>query len=315
MTSKEQIFHRLDGQRPQAPSNKMARQSRLVLVLLSLAMLIVAAIAAPKPPRGVKAEKIRYKSAGGHDLYLHVFNPKKSSQAAPAIVFFHQGGWRTGKPDSFFGMAHHFSTKGFVGISAEYRVRNNHPGTKIPWDPIEDGKSAMRYLRKNAKELGIDPNKIVAGGASAGGHVAAATATIDGSNARSDDTSISAMPNALVLLCPVYDTGPGGYGYGWIKKLGDYREVSPIDNIDSDMPPTLVQVGTKDAIVFVKTVKRFQKLQRKAGVYSELRLFPGRRHGFFNYDKPKPDYSTSLRYTERFLKKQGIWPKSRRGCR
>jgi acetyl esterase/lipase len=294
----------------------MSRQWRLVLGLLSLAMLILAAVAAPQPPKGVTPEKIQYKSANGHDLHLYVFKPKtSSSRPAPAILFFHGGGWRTGIPDSLFGMAHHFSTKGFVGISAEYRVRNNHPGTKIPWDPIEDGKSAMRYLRKNAKKLGIDPNKIVAGGASAGGHVAAATATIDGSNARTDDTSISAMPNALVLLNPVYDTGPGGYGYGWIKKLGDYREVSPIDNIDSDMPPTLVQVGTKDEIVFVKTVKRFQKLQRQAGVYSELRLFQGRRHGFFNYNKPKPDYSTSLRYTERFLKKQGIWPTSRRGCR
>lgn len=131
---------------------------------------------------------------------------------APAIVFFHQGGWRSGKPQSFFGPAYHFATKGFVGISAEYRIRNNWPGTKIPWDCIEDGKSAIRYIRGNAKKLGVDPNKIVAGGASAGGHVAAATASIDGINARSDDTSVSAMPNALVLLCPVYDTGPVGIG-------------------------------------------------------------------------------------------------------
>lgn len=292
---------------------RMARQSRFLLVLLSLAMLVVAAVAAPKPPKGVTPEKIKYKTANGHDLYLHVFNPKSTSGgASPAIVFFHQGGWRSGKPQSFFGMAHHFSTKGFVGISAEYRIRNNHPGTKIPWDPIEDGKSAIRYIRKNAGRLGIDPNRIVAGGASAGGHVAAATASIEGSNARSDDTSISPIPNALVLFCPVYDTGPGGYGYGWIKKLGDYREVSPIDNINSKMPPTLVQVGTKDEIVFVKTVKRFQRLQRKAGVYSELRLYPGRRHGFFNY---QPDYATSLRYTERFLKKSGMWPNSRKATK
>lgn len=85
--------------------------------------------------------------------------------------------------------------------------------------------------------------------------------------------------------------------------------MSPIDNIHGGMPPTLVQVGTNDAIVFVKTVKRFQREQRKVGVYSELRLFRGRGHGFFNYGK---DYKKSLRYTERFLKKAGMWPTSSR---
>jgi acetyl esterase len=284
---------------------RTGRASALITTLVWLLVLTVACYAAPKPPKGVTPEKILYKTVNGDDLYLHVFNPKSRASASPAIVFFHQGGWRSGQPQSFYGQAYHFSTKGFVGISAEYRIRNDYPGTKIPWDPIEDGKSAIRFIRKNADRLGIDPNKIVAGGASAGGHVAAAAASIEGSNARSDDTSISPIPNALVLFCPVYDNGPQGYGYGWIRKLGDYREVSPIHNIDSKMPPTLVQVGTKDEIVFVKTVKKFQSLQKKAGVYSELRLFPGRRHGFFNY---QPDYATTIRYTERFLKKQGMWP-------
>ena len=220
-----------------------APTSLRLLAFLSLALLLfTSAFAAPKPPKGVTPEKILYKSIGGIDLYLHVFRPTKSSSGkAPAIVFFHQGGWRSGRPQSFFGQAHHFATKGFVGISAEYvvtdlartclssepprsrpfvahhsfpryRIRNNWPGTKIPWDCIEDGKSAIRFLRQNAARFNIDPNKIVAGGASAGGHVAAATASIEGSNARSDDTSVSAIPNALVLFCPVYDTGPSGYG-------------------------------------------------------------------------------------------------------
>jgi acetyl esterase len=263
---------------------------RAALTILSLTILLVSCFAAPKPPKGVTPEKILYKTVDGHDLYLHVFKPKKQQKRAPAIVFFHPGGWRSGKPQSFFGQAYHFSQKGFVGISAEYRIRNNHPGTRIPWDPIKDGKSAIRFLRENAKRLGIDRNKIVAGGASAGGHVAAAAASIDQTNDPSDDLSISAIPDALVLFNPVYDNGPGGYGYGWIKKLGNYREVSPLHNVNSKMPPTLVQVGTKDAIVFVKTVKKFRKSQQEAGVYSELKLYPGRRHGFFNYKPVRSNF-------------------------
>ncbi len=65
-----------------------------------------------------------------------------------------------------------------------------------PKECVADGKSAVRYLRVNAARLGLDPNRIAAGGGSAGGHVAAATGTLPGLDDPADDTSVSSRPNA-----------------------------------------------------------------------------------------------------------------------
>jgi acetyl esterase len=250
---------------------------------------------------GARPKRIRYKTVGGHDLYLNVFRPKQTSRnAVPAVVFFHAGGWRTGKPEQFYAQAKHYADKGMVGMSVEYRTRENYGGTKIPWDCVEDAKSAIRFVRKNSKRLGIDPNKIIAGGASAGGHIAAAAGTISGSNARTDDLSVSAVPNALILFCPVYDNSPRGYGYGIIGPR--YKEISPMQNINRNMPPTIVFLGTKDEIIPVSTAKLFQKRMKSAGVRSDLKLYKGQRHGFFNYDKY---YKQTTKQMDRFLEELG----------
>ena len=270
--------------------------NKILVTLLLCVFLCVATSEAIRVP-GARPEKIQYKAVGGHDLYLNVFRPKQTStKAVPAVVFFHAGGWRTGKPEQFFAQAKHYADKGMVGISVEYRTRENYGGTKIPWDCVEDAKSAIRFVRKNAKTLGVDPNKIIAGGASAGGHIAAAAGTISGSNARTDDLSVSAVPDALVLFCPVYDNSPRGYGYGIIGS--SYKEISPMQNIHGNMPPTIVFLGTKDEIVPVSTAKLFQKRMKSVGVRSDLRLYKGQRHGFFNYGKY---YKQTLKQMDRFL--------------
>jgi acetyl esterase/lipase len=129
-----------------------------------------------------------------------------------------------------------------VAISAEYRIQSHH-GTS-PRECVKDGKSALRWLRSHADELGIDPNEILAGGGSAGGHVAAATATVEAFNEAGDDDSVSCKPAALVLFNPVYNNGPEGYRYERVK---DYWEAfSPAHNLSAETPPTLVLFGTKD---------------------------------------------------------------------
>ena len=69
---------------------------------------------------------------------------------------------------------------------------------------VKDGKSAVRWIRANAARLGIDPDRLAAGGGSAGGHVAAATATTQGIEEEGEDTSVSSRPCALVLFNPVW---------------------------------------------------------------------------------------------------------------
>ncbi len=140
-----------------------------------------------------------------------------------------------------------------VAICAEYRTKKSH-GTP-PFECVKDAKSCVRWIRKNAKDLGIDGNRIAAAGGSAGGHLAAATATV--ANFDEDkDKSISCIPNALVLFNPVFDNGPDGYGYERVKD--QYKKFSPIDNIKKGLPPTLVMLGTKDRLIPVKTAEKFK---------------------------------------------------------
>ena len=122
--------------------------------------------------------KVLYKTAGDVELRLHIFRPSGNAPQAksPAIVFFFGGGFLKGDPSQFYGQSHHLAERGMVAISAEYRVKSIH-GTDST-TCVRDAKSAMRWVRSHAEELGIDPDRIAAGGGSAGGFLAAATATI-----------------------------------------------------------------------------------------------------------------------------------------
>jgi acetyl esterase/lipase len=124
-----------------------------------------------------------------------------------------------------------------------------------------DGKSAIRWVRKNAVRLGVDPKKIAAGGGSAGGHVAAAAGTLKGLEDKNDDFSVSSKPNALVLFSPVFDNGPEGYGYERVKDR--YREISPIHNIAKGTPPTIVFLGSEDKHTPVATAQKYKKLMEE----------------------------------------------------
>lgn len=245
-----------------------------------------------------------YKKIGEVELAAHIFEPvdHQPSDRQAAAIFFFGGGWNGGTPEQFAPHARYLASRGMVGVVADYRVKSRQETT--PFECVKDGKSAIRWLRANATRLGVDPNRIAAGGGSAGGHVAAATGTINGINEKSDDLSVSAVPNALLLFNPVYDNGPGGYGH---KQFGDrYREISPRHNIRRGMPPAIVFFGTKDGLVPVSTAKAFQKEMRAVDSQSELFLYEGQPHGFFNHAKFRPQASPVFYYqtmleTDRFL--------------
>ena len=96
--------------------------------------------------------------------------------------------------------------------------------------------------------------------------------------------SISSRPNALVLFNPVFDNGPDG---GWAHSLvKDYwQDISPAHNIDAKCPPAIVFLGDKDSLIPVATAKRFQANMRAFQIDSELHLYIGQPHGFFNESK------------------------------
>jgi acetyl esterase/lipase len=246
-----------------------------------------------------------YKKVGEVELKMHIFEPDKegSRSKTPAIVFFFGGGWVGGNPSQFYPHCRHLAKRGMLAMAAEYRTKNTHGTT--PFQCVEDGKSAVRWIRKNAERLEIDPLKIAAGGGSAGGHVATATATLPGLDSDSDSV-VNPSPNALVLFNPVYDNGPQGYGYERVKDR--YKEISPIHNIGKGMPPAIVFLGTKDKLIPVETGKKFKAKMEKAGSRSELFLYQDQPHGFFNLNKSGGKYyRETVSEMDQFLKSLGYF--------
>ena len=213
--------------------------------------------------------QILYKTVDTTQLYLTVYPSvtKMPNKKSSAMVFFFGGGWNNGTVKQFEPQAIYFSQRGMTCILVDYRVKEKHKAT--PFESLKDAKSAIRYIRAHANNLQIDPSKIVAAGGSAGGHLAAATALITDYNESTDNTSVSCIPNALVLFNPVFDNGPGGYGY---ERIGDaYKQFSPLHNIVSGAPPTIVFLGEKDHLVPVETAKYYKTVMDK--VKSRCDLF------------------------------------------
>lgn len=269
--------------------------------LLFALILTSASTALAAPPGKMHV----YKVVGDRALKLYVTKPDdwKQGDARPAIVFFHGGGWVGGAPGQFTEHAKYFASRGLVCVQVEYRLlkgKKNEPPTNC----IHDAKSAMRWVRSRADELGIDPDRIASAGGSAGGHLAAFVGMVDGTDDPADDTNVSAKSNAMLLFNPVFDNGPGGWGTG---RVGDrYEEFSPYHNVSKDDPPGIVFLGSNDKLIPVKTAETFGEKMRAAGVDCKVRIFEGEGHGFFNHGRGgnKPYYET-VTDCDRFLAKLG----------
>lgn len=252
---------------------------------------------------GIQAqERIRYKQIDSTELFLEWYYPKETDGdgGVPAMIFFFGGGWNGGDLAQFKPHAEYLSKRGIACALAEYRVRKRNNTT--PFESVKDAKSAIRFLRENADDLKIDPQKIIASGGSAGGHLAAATALVGAFNEASDKLSISCVPNALVLYNPVIDNGPGGYGY---ERVGEsYPQFSPLHNIRAGAPPTIVFLGTQDRLIPVATMQYYQTVMEAVGSRCDLHLSEGKGHGFFNY-KHFDMYEKTLRATDAFLQSLG----------
>ena len=245
----------------------------------------------------IKPEKILYKNTNEGELNLFVYKPSEFDvkKKYSCIVFFHGGGWNSGNPEQFQRQSRYFASRGMVAVSVEYRIRNKH-GTS-PIQAMEDTKSAIRFIRSNARLLSIDPSKIAAAGGSAGGHLAAVAGNIDLFNNSDEDLTISSKPNLLILYNPVIDFGVRKWL--WINNPSD---ASPIHNISKGSPPTIILTGTNDKIVPVESIMNYKKIMESIGSRCDVILYDGAEHAFFNTGE---DFVDTLYRTDVFLKSLG----------
>jgi len=234
-------------------------------------------------------------------LRLYFVNPGgwRSSDRRPAIVFVHGGGWGAGNPDQWFSQSRYFALRGLVAASVQYRLKSETVGIA---DCLADCKSAIRYLRCHATELGINPDKIVVVGESAGGHLAAALGTITEFNHPEDNLDIPAVPNILVLLNPITDLTTR-----WGEGLGDKAmALSPLHHISRRTPPTLLMHGDVDRVVDLRHSQAFHERMVELGRPSRLIVLPGADHAFavFKYG-PDAFVSRTVVEIDRFLAGQG----------
>jgi len=262
---------------------------RLLLpLLLALALPLHAQKAARQKPGSVKLTGVKaatrdivYKTTPQGELLLHVFSPAgevRLTALRPCIVFFFGGGWKSGSYHQFVPHAEYLASRGMTAISADYRISSIHKTT--PDKAVEDAKSAIRWVRGHSTELSIDPGKIIAGGGSAGGHLAACTALVSAFDAESDDKSISSKPNALVLFNPAMNIATlfkerEGGGSPITSEVAE--AITPNNFVRKDSPPAILFFGTNDKL---KTGgDEYVKKARELGLRAEMWTAPKLAHG------------------------------------
>ena len=290
-------------------------------LLLAVSLLAVARLARAQDPAQVDAAAaaaaahlrpdriVPYKSVGTTTLTVSIFNPPghRADRPVAGLVFFHGGGFNIGAPSNFYAQAQYLARRGLVAICVEYRIRSRHRSTQR--EAIQDAFSAMRWVRRNLAELGIDPQRLGVAGGSAGGYLAAAVTTLSGLDEPGEDTSVSPRAAALVLYNANLDRGPDSRGFAKVQEaMGDtWRTISPLHNLYRGFPPTVHFLGRADKNIPVAAAERLKAAIEQNGSRCDLHLYDGQEHGFFNYGRgDNTHFRLTLLETDRFLASLGF---------
>lgn len=247
-----------------------------------------------------------YKTTPQGDLKINLYFPTdwKPADKRPAIVFFFGGGFVAGSPSQFTTTAGYFATRGLVAASAEYRIGNVHHTP--PERCVEDAKSAVRWMRMNAARLGIDARRVIAGGGSAGGTIAAFAAYNTSFEPDGEDMSVSSKPDALVLYNPAL-----GFSDDLSRVPPRQQELArtlgPFIRswtVNAGGPPAILFFGTEDPLVVGG--RDFAQALKAVGTRAELYTAASQTHGFFNDRPGSPWHAVVVRQTDLFLASLGF---------
>lgn len=252
------------------------------------------------PPVFKEARSEVYRKVGDTELKVWIVGEQDSENPKPAVVLYFGGGWRFGSPSDLESHANYLAKRGLICLLPDYRVFDRN-GTQVV-ACLEDAKAAFDWTYENAKRLGIDRDKIAAGGASAGGHLAACITYTPPYLAKT-------RPKALLLFNPVLVTDPfKGNRFGFAGRLTEKflgtnaRSISPIHHLDGKAPPTWMTHGTADTLVPIATVQAFQSEMKARGNRCELLVMEGKPHAFHYRD---PSLTLVMTSAVDFLKSIG----------
>ncbi|MGK7394318.1 MAG: alpha/beta hydrolase [Candidatus Cyclobacteriaceae bacterium M3_2C_046] len=268
----------------------------ICLAAILITIIISTATAQALQEEISSARVYEYKKTGDVSLNLYVLYPEKTEkQDLPAIVFYFGGGWVKGSVQHFEPQARQLVNQGIVAILADYRTAQEYQTS--PVEAVKDAREAMKFLKQNAHTIGIDPQKIVAAGGSAGGHLALCTTF---------GVKEKHIPAALVLFNPVAKTTADGYGREKFKNEAQAIKYSPVHQVRSTIPPTIIFHGKADSTVPVENVLELTHKIEQAGGNCQLVLYDDVGHGFFNQGRHQDQYfEKTMNQTREFLKDRG----------
>lgn len=235
-----------------------------------LALFLAACTTTSVEPRLASGEHI-YRTVSDQNLTLSVSYPAsqpESGEPHSAMILLHGGGWRFGSPRWTASTASLLAEKGVVALNTEYRLSRDGIS---PADALADACAALTWARDNADSLGVDPSRIGFYGVSAGGHLAASTATVGcGQDIEG--------PDLLVLYSPAIRTSRDN----WFQKLlrADLKAVdfSPFDHVKPTTPATLIISGEEDTLTPHRYAVGFCEQMRKTGNRCEIESFEAAGH-------------------------------------
>jgi acetyl esterase/lipase len=228
-------------------------------------------------PAGVELTKdIEYGKAGERALKLDLYKPKKMTGPVPGLVFIHGGAWKGGNKDIYRVYAARYAQKGYVAVSIEYRLSGEAPFPAA----VEDAKCAVRWMRANAAKYAVDAQNICVLGGSAGGHLALMVGYTAGDKSLEGNGGHEGVSSGVQAVVDLY--GPcdltvpvvrdadvvreflGGKKHEEAPDL--YRKASPLFDLTSDDPPTLILHGTLDEVVPIAQSDKLASALKQVGI-------------------------------------------------
>ena len=257
---------------------EMTRRSFFGSTFAGAAVPTLSLVAAQIPSSGVTTEKdVLFGKGGDLDLKLDIYRPPKGKEKRMATIHFHGGGFTGGSKDTLNERVQPYASLGYTAIAAQYRLAGQAGFPAL----VHDAKAAIRWVRANAKNLNIEPNRIAVVGYSAGGYHALFTAGT-GDRPEWEGTGGNAGVSTKVAACLAYY--PATNVPGTMMPAGstddDRRKANAATYIAAGFPPIAIFHGYKDTTIPIDNSVRLAQQFRDVNVPVEFHGFEGVPHVF-----------------------------------